>query len=92
MLKTTVLLLTMLMTSWSVIAETQHLNDRTADKTNAFLGQRPYHDQLITAPTEKKESNWEAATLVVEPSNSGNVNEPHKQLRLHFIGKRAYVP
>lgn len=52
-----------------------------------FLSKRPYQ-QPITKTDQKKDQQWEGATLIDE---SAEADEKHKPMRLHMLGKRPYV-
>ncbi|MDI1309697.1 MAG: hypothetical protein PSV17_09735 [Methylotenera sp.] len=52
-----------------------------------FLSKRPY-EQPITKSDQKKDQQWEGATLIDEGAET---DDKHKSMRLHMLGKRPYV-
>lgn len=92
-MKVTFLMLSLLLlVNTPVKSESQMVTEHSLAKRNGFLGQRPYMDQSVGVQAEKPDTPWEGTAMVLEPSEQAKTSEQHKQLRLHFIGKRAYTP
>jgi hypothetical protein len=55
-----------------------------------FIAKRPYQ-QIVTGNTERKDQQWEGATLIANPESVDEVNlNQQSKLRLNMLSKRPY--
>ena len=55
-----------------------------------FIAKRPYQ-QIVTNNSEKKDQQWEGATLIANPESIDEVNlNQQNKLRLNMLSKRPY--
>ena len=54
------------------------------------MAKRPYQ-QIVTSNAEKKDQEWEGATLIASPESVDEVNlNQQSKLRLNMLSKRPY--
>ncbi len=55
-----------------------------------FIAKRPYQ-QIVSNNSEKKDQQWEGATLIANPESNDEVNlNQQNKLRLNMLSKRPY--
>jgi hypothetical protein len=71
-----------------VLGVAQAADDKVNNIMDQNLSKRPYQE----APSANKADHWEGATLVNEDNAAEKpVVSKHKQLRIHMLGRRAYI-